>query len=288
MRQSTRLPLPLPAEKPRVLVVGGHGYVGSALVARMRAAWGVKWRNVVHPTARWAVDDPDDPNHLGRLIRESTAVVNAAGWVGSVNSDSCEEEVAESFRDNLELPRRLSREVAQWNPGIPVHHISTGCLYQGAEGLAGEDDPLPPSERVYLTHKRLAEEEVLSASPNNFVWRIRMPFDGRVHRNNLLCKLLRFPVFSPGRESVTSLCDLGDALVAAMALGIQGGIFNAANPEPASLREMALCLKVDRPEGETGLIRRRVTMDCKKLQNALGEHYPFRRTLDAVRGDTRC
>jgi len=259
----------------RVTIIG-NGYVGSAIRSEMEKRTHIESGDVNFCVGRSITDDPST---LASIVRKSDHVINAAGWTGSRNSDSCETEKVESQRDNVDLPIRLATIISQHNPDCVLHHVSTGCIYGSGE-IARESDPIPASRRTYLTHKITAEDEVKTRAPRHVIWRIRMPFDHRIHVHNLLTKVLHFPRYSPGRESITYLPEFAKAV--ANGLTLPNGVYNAANPEPVSLRIIGQMLGVYRDEGELDLNRRQVEMDTSKLREALGHDYPFSRTMTAV------
>jgi dTDP-4-dehydrorhamnose reductase len=166
------------------------------------------------------------------------------------------------------------------NPECAFHHISTGCFFSG--DCEHPEDAAPNNLRGTYLHTKWHSEAVAKIAPKQAIWRIRLPFDGRLSEpRNLLAKLRRFTVLSDGRESTTYLPDLADAILLHGHLAV-GGLWHATNPEPQTLHYMGLCLGRDIPVGETGLARSHTTLSTEALRSALGDHYPFRTTREAL------
>lgn len=199
----------------RVAIVG-NGYIGSSL----RKKFG---KNLTHPER----SDTESVTLFRRYVdrHKPALVINAAGYSGSVNVDSCEEDVSKTFEENVDLVSKLCIVTA--NHDIPLHHISTGCVFNG--NLIQESDEPNLTEGNYRHSKLEAESIVNEVGPEaKVIWRIRMPFDGRRSPRNLFTKLLKYDNLVEGENSLTSVTDLCEMLTEAVQ-GIPSGTYNAVN-----------------------------------------------------------
>lgn len=197
------------AEPVHVLITGGHGQVGQALA---HATWpeGVR----LHLPTRDELDLTSGTALAEAFARSPfVAVINAAAFTAV---DAAEAQPAEAFLANAEVPARLAE--ATRRASIPLVHISTDCVFDGAlDRPYAEDDPTAPIS-VYGASKLAGELAVLSGNPRvvvvrtawvvsargrNFVRTIR---DAAASRSEL-------PVVADVIGSPTSADDLAGALV---------------------------------------------------------------------------
>ncbi len=214
---------------PRILVTGGNGQLATSLLH----AGGERIRRVGRPDF-----DFDQPDTVERAFRAEppTLVVNAAAHTGV---DAAESEPDASARANHDGPARLAGLCAA--AGIPLIHVSTDYVYDGAKGAPYVETDATAPTGVYGRTKRAGEEAVLAANPRTIVLRTAWVFSpyGRNFIRTMLnaqLKTSRLKVVADQHGSPTNAPDLADAILAIVrrieAEGFDpacAGIYHAAN-----------------------------------------------------------
>ena len=240
-----------------IAVLGGSGYIGSALLAEIkRRHW------PYHSLARRQLDYTSFSALREYLERNRPAlVINAAGFTGRPNVDACETARADTLLGNTLLPQAVAHACAVAH--VPLAHISSGCIYTGAKvlednqwrierdlmtpalarlrqrqpemihGFTETDEPNfsfrhPPCS-VYSGTKALAEE-ALEGWEQVYGWRLRIPFDEVDHSRNYLSKLQRYPRVYDNVNSISHRGDFARASLDLWERRAPFGIYNITNP----------------------------------------------------------
>lgn len=224
-----------------ILITGGHGQVGQALA---HASWpeGVR----LHRPTRADLDLTSGPALAEAFARTPfAAVINAAAFTAV---DAAETQPDEAFLANAEVPARLAE--ATRRAGIPLVHISTDCVFDGAlDRPYAEDDATAPIS-VYGASKLAGEQAVLSGNPRAAVVRtawvvsargrnfVRTILDAAASRSEL-------PVVADVIGSPTSADDLAEALVMLTLAMIADpeaptGVYHCVNAGEASWADLAV------------------------------------------------
>lgn len=233
-----------------VLILGASGYIGRAFVAELER------RNVSFgmPT-RKGVDGSyfdDVYTYLSNLKPEF--VINAAGYAGKPNVDTCEIARADTLVGNLVLPQAIAHACAMLS--IPWGHVSSGCIYNGpddGDGYAEYDEPNFSFRKgncsFYSGTKALCEDVIFGVG-QCYIWRLRLPFDEHDGPRNYLSKLQRYEKVY---DNLNSLSHRGDFVKACLDLWekrAQFGIYNMTNPGAVTARQVVGrirdVLKIDR------------------------------------------
>lgn len=223
-----------------ILVAGGYGQVGLALA---QAAWpeGVC---LLRP-ARADLDLTDGDALAGIFAAYPiAAVINAAAFTAM---DDAEAQVGEAFVCNALIPARLAD--ATRRAGVPLVHISTDCVFDGAGELPyGENDVANPIS-VYGASKRAGELAVLSGGARTIVVRTAWVISAR--GKNFARTILQM---GAGRTELAVIADCigsptsADDLAAALVILTMGmiadpsaptGIYHCVNAGEASWSELA-------------------------------------------------
>lgn len=164
----------------RILVIGAKGQVGWELTRRAS--------RLGHDMLGWDVAELDitDAAAVDRELTASGAevVINAAAYTAV---DRAEQEPALAFAVNRDGPAHLAAACARLN--IPLLHISTDYVYDGAKpGPYVEDDPTGPLG-VYGTSKLAGDEAVRQLLPRHLILRVSWVFG--VHGHNFVKTILR-------------------------------------------------------------------------------------------------
>ena len=101
-----------------ILLLGGNGYVGSAIQKNLTG------RGLPFTVASRASSDYSNPNVLVKMLRELRPefLINAAGYTGKPNVDACEIHRTECLDGNSVLPGVI-REVCEQTQ-TPWGHVS--------------------------------------------------------------------------------------------------------------------------------------------------------------------
>ena len=249
-----------------ILLLGASGYVGEAFAAELNLR-----KIAFMPLSRREVDYSRFDVLLTFLRERKPAfVINAAGYIGKPNVDACENAKAETLLGNVVLPVTIAHACLE--AGVPWGHVSTGCIYNGARirDEAGEwrlelelnkpdvrelflrspkrfkgytEDEVPnfsfryPPCSFHNGTKVLAEESITGAG-QNYIWRLRIPFDEFDSPRNALTKLQKYPKVY---ENVNSFSHRGDFVRACLDLWDRRapfGIYNVTNPGGISTRQI--------------------------------------------------
>jgi dTDP-4-dehydrorhamnose reductase len=249
-----------------ILLLGASGYIGQAFAVELK-----RRKLGFTPLARAEVDYSRFEVLLKFMRERKPAfVINAAGYIGKPNVDACENAKAETLLGNVVLPVVIAHACLE--AGVPWGHVSTGCIYNGAkirddaghwqlepelnkpdvrelflrspERFRGyTEDEVPnfsfrhPPCSFHNGTKVLAEEAILGVG-QNYIWRLRIPFDEFDSPRNALTKLQKYPKVY---ENVNSFSHRGDFVRACLDLWERRapfGIYNVTNPGGISTRHI--------------------------------------------------
>lgn len=161
---------------PTVLVTGGAGYMGSALLPhllesgyRVRVLDVLLWGHAPiepylhHPRLELVQADFRDVEPVVRALRDAQAVVHLGGVVGD---QSCDLDEARTLEINV-IGTRLLAEAAR-GLGVPRFiFASTGAVYGNCDCPMDEDAPLNPVS-LYARSKIAAERILLEMANDEF------------------------------------------------------------------------------------------------------------------------
>jgi dTDP-4-dehydrorhamnose reductase len=223
----------MPGERPRVLVTGASGMLGSDLSPTLAGAG-----YDVYPRPRAALDVTNE-SHVASAFSELDphVVVNCAAFT---RVDACETDPA-AWAVNVRGVGILARGCSRH--GARLVQISTDFVFDGGKGepYAEEDETAPLS--VYGLTKRAGEEAALE-SPSALVVRASWLF-GRSGWNFIEAILKQaeegqreLSVVDDQRGKPTATTDLSEAIVALLAANATG-IFHFANRGEVTWYEFA-------------------------------------------------
>ena len=233
---------------PRVLVTGARGQLGEEVLARGDASAVGLGRSELDIADRAAVERAFEA--IGPDL-----VVNTAAYTAV---DRAESEPELAFAINADGPRHLARACAA--AGVPLIHVSTDYVFDGAkaEGYV-EDDPVAPLQ-VYGASKEAGERAVREELAEHVILRTAWVYSS--HHRNFVLTMRQFAaerdvlrVVGDQRGSPTWAGELAQAIWRiAPQLGGAGrfGTYHFAGAGSASWAEFAeavmeLCLPAGRP-----------------------------------------
>jgi dTDP-4-dehydrorhamnose reductase len=193
-----------------VLLTGGSGQLATALEAAARQR-GLPVRRIGRPEF-----DFDRPATIDAAFAAAAPalVVNAAAYTAV---DAAESDPAGAMRANRDGPARLAALCAA--AGIPLIHISTDYVFDGAKGAPYVETDAPAPAGVYGATKLAGEHAVLATCPQSVVLRTSWVYapTGKNFLRTMLnagAKNPRLRVVADQRGSPTAAADLAEAILA--------------------------------------------------------------------------
>jgi UDP-glucose 4,6-dehydratase len=261
-----------------ILLLGATGYIGQAFAIEMH-----KRGLAFVPLTRSTIDYTrfDALFHYVRTTRPEF-VVNAAGFTGKPDLETCEIYRAETVQANTLLPQTVARVC--YLTKTPWGHVSSGSIYSGAKvrqnggvqvvrdlnqpeirrhfdtapehftGFAESDEPnfsfrSPPCS-FYSGTKALAEE-ALRWYGESYVWRPGMVFGESDHPRNFLSTVQRTARIPDGANSFSHQGEFVRACLDLWQGHAPFGTYHIANAGVMTGREVAetvqRILKVEQP-----------------------------------------
>jgi dTDP-4-dehydrorhamnose reductase len=307
-----------------ILLLGATGYIGQAFENALQQR-GETFTSL----SRSQVDYTDFPSLYGYLkTARPSFVVNAAGYTGKPNVDSCEIARADTLQGNTLFPQVLAHACAALD--IPFGHVSSGCIFAGChvetengwtiekdmskpwiralartspEKLRGFDETETPNFSFrdepcsFYSGTKALGEEAISGVGDNFIWRLRIPFDEIDNGRNYLSKIQRYAKVYDNLNSLSHRADYAKACLDCWFQKIPFGIYNVTNPGFVSTTEVVeLISDILKPGREftfwesdadfynTGAVapRSNCIMDSSKLVDAGVSIRPVREALEAA------
>lgn len=234
-----------------IILFGGNGYIGSEFKRQLDK------KQI--PFFNWDISRKTTFSQLQTFVKYNkiSHVINAAGYTGKPNVDTCEINKDETFHGNVLWPQILTNwcEVND----IVLGHVSSGCIYTGkridGSGFTEEDEPNFTFKQnncsFYSGTKALAESNISNYS-KHYIWRLRIPFEENNNSRNYISKMLKYPKLLQAENSISNKQEFVNASIECIEKAVPFGIYNVTN---------------------TGSI----TTDCliKKLKNTIGKENNF-------------
>lgn len=229
-----------------ILLLGGTGYVGSAF-RELYAINSVPYKNISRRDIDYTSRD-----ELIQLIRDVKPVflINAAGYTGKPNVDACELHKAECLAGNAVLPG-IIRDACE-SENLPWGHVSTGCTYTGTRddgaGFTESDAPnfsFRTDNCSFYSGCKALGEECLAGAAENYVWRLRIPFNHYDNSRNYLTKVMRYKRLLDATNSLSHLGEFVWACWQSWEKRIPYGIYNITNPGHVTTREVVELIKTE-------------------------------------------
>jgi len=192
---------------PSILITGTTGQLGQWL--RQTVPSGT---NVIVPT-RHALD-LSQPEAINRKLKaiNPDAVINCAAYT---NVDGAESDDTGAFRVNAESPAEIAAYTSEND--IPLMHISTDFVFDGAKPTSYTPNDTPNPLNVYGASKLAGEQAVSKANPSATI--VRTSWVYSEYGNNFVLKILELAATRPTLSIVTDQCgtpcyakNLADAL----------------------------------------------------------------------------
>lgn len=289
-----------------ILITGGSGQLATCLE---RAAGHLAVRRIGRPEL-----DFDAPDAIPAILADIAPrmIINAAAYTAV---DKAESEPAAADRANHIGPKLLAEYAAR--AGIPLIHVSTDYVFDGAKGAAYVETDAPSPTGVYGATKLAGEQAVLAAHPRSIVLRTSWVYSA-IGRNFLLTMLNaaqhmpKLRVVGDQIGNPTNAGDLADAIITIAAMierdgwndayhgvfhaagsgftswhGFAAAIFCHAAPHGAPVPELAAISTADWPTPARRPVDSR--LDSGRLGDVFGVQLPpwdasLIKTIDAIFG----
>lgn len=222
-----------------ILLLGGSGYVGLAY-QRLFSRRELEFRNVVRKEVDYTEVGP-----LTHLLEQTQPefVINAAGYTGKPNVDACETDRTNCVFGNAVLPGVIREACARTD--TPWGHVSSGCIYTGERpgggGFREEDAPnfsFRTNNCSFYSGTKALGEEVLQGAEQNYVWRLRIPFNEVDSPRNYLTKIMRYAQLLDAGNSLSQLDEFARATFECWERKAPFGTYNVTNPGHVTTREV--------------------------------------------------
>lgn len=260
-----------------IWILGASGYIGEAFVAEAK-----RRKLDYRPVCRKELDYTDFRTFLIALQKEKPDfVINAAGFTGKPNVDTCEKFKAETIAGNIALALTVAQ--ASDVAGIRLGTVSSGCIYTGAkirkpngqwvvedrltdpliielleqrservEGFTEDDQPnfcFEKNNCSFYSGTKAVAENALKNFPDFYIWRLRIPFDEFDSPRNYLRKILNYPKIYQNWNSLSHRGEFASACFNCLLNSLSGGVYNLTNSGYTSTQEVVkLIQKLKRPK----------------------------------------
>jgi len=256
-----------PLHKSPILVLGPKGYLGSAFCIYLQATQ----RDYAAESWRFSHQDDLSPLHDMLSYYNPKLVINCIAYIPQPTVDACKDHPDRTIQTNIIFPLLLAKACER--RGVPLMHLSTGCLYDEQNVYRESDMPTrgwPGNCGCYVGGKLMAEKYVTNYR-RGYVLRLRLPFDHLDSKRNYLSKLANF---SRVYDHVNSLTHRGDFVRAAIELFEKQapfGIYHLTNPGFVSAAEVIEKMIAHKLIGHLPQIVKSETTGCKLATDKLSE-----------------
>lgn len=214
-----------------IILFGSNGYIGSEFKRQLEESklsvfcWPNSSKTTFVDLEKW-YDSKGYPF--------VDAVINAAGYTGKPNVDSCELNKEVTLHGNVLWPQILT----DWCilNDIPFGHVSSGCIYQGrrddGKPFTEEDEPNFTWEKnngSFYSGTKAISEKVVSKWEKSYIWRLRIPFEENDNSRNYISKLLKYEKLLQAENSISNKKEFVNACIQSIVKKIPYGIYNVTN-----------------------------------------------------------
>lgn len=219
--------------------------------------------------------------HAHTLLKDlkPELVINAAAFIPPESVKLCDDQPAETIKGNVLLPSLLAN--ACEDQGIPLAHISTGCLWSDGEEHSEES----PVQRAFTGHcgfyigTKVLAEEAVRAYPKHYIWRVRLPYDEVDSPRNYLSKLTQFDQVWAQTNSACHRLDCVKACLDLWELRASFGTYHMTNPGVLNVADIVSRMHkmgilasmpnlIDKKDGECRLSSQKLLSTGVKIRSA--------------------
>lgn len=200
-----------------ICLIGASGYIGSEFARQLKAR---EWPTMIYG---------HEQIHSSDQLHGFSVVINCAAFIPQPSVSACDNNHRETFKGNVFLPGVLA--YACEKSGIPLMHLSTGCLYDEAGDYAETEAPLRgwKDHCGYYVGTKLMAEEIVAGYEKHWIARIRLPFDEQDNPRNYLSKLIQYPQVYDHVNSLCHRADIVSAMLDMIESRVPFGLYNLCN-----------------------------------------------------------
>lgn len=248
-----------------VLLLGASGYIGRAFGRELR-----RRGCCFVPLSREAFDYTCFEFLFDYVRRmKPDLLINAAGYAGWLSEDACEVAHEEALWANTILPQTIGRVCLMTN--TPWGHVSSGSVFIGAKvvengrlrierdlgdpgvrelfqqdptrfyGFSELDEPNHSFRHApcnFFSGTKALAEEAIKELGQNFIWRLRLPFNEEDEPCNWLSELQRCPHVCDRLNSISHVDDGVRACLDLWERRAAFGVYNVTNPGVVGTRQV--------------------------------------------------
>tara|TARA_R110000868_G_scaffold126264_2_gene333251 strand:+ start:765 stop:1547 length:783 start_codon:yes stop_codon:yes gene_type:complete len=247
----------------------GHGYVGE-YISRQLTLECIDYH--------WI-------KHTDSIDKNTSVIINAAGYTGFPNVDDCEIYKQQTINGNVIFPINLEQN----NIDIPIVHISSGCVYNGYKfgGWLEADEPNFDfnTGSFYSASKCLEQQLLIPYMNKSYLLRIRMPFDFKHQSKNFLTKMITYEKLISYENSLSYMPDVARITINFARDLPKPGIYNLCNPGSSNARDIVDMMKLEKSwftEEEFNLAVRTPRSNCVLNTDKLEKLYSIQSVESAL------
>lgn len=228
----------------RALIIGGSGFVGRTLVARLGPGRGIGTRHA-KPVQGMVPFDATKARLSELLTNLPAGITHVFVPFGLVNPEQCARDPAGTFEINVASVIRVLSDAI--DAGLVPVFVSTDYVYDGRKVFPAEDQPQTPSTE-YGRQKAAVERWLTDRKEPWLITRLSKVVSGDTTTHSVLGqwvndirqgKLMRSAadqIFCPA-----SVDDIAGAMIRLAEAGLNG-IYHVAGPEPLSRYDLNVML----------------------------------------------
>ena len=218
----------------KYILLGKSGYIGQAICSELDSRdipyIGLS-REQVNYTNYIQFKNYLHLNCNGGDSIKTSMILNCAGYIGKPNVDACEDNIESTIKGNVMLPLMLNN--ISIDRGIPLVHISSGCIYTGYDKHFTENDASNfdfQNGSVYSGSKAAAERLIREQTDNHYIFRLRIPFDRHPSPRNYITKMLTYNKLLNATNSMSHRGDFAKSVIDLLEMRAPCGTYNITNP----------------------------------------------------------
>jgi dTDP-4-dehydrorhamnose reductase len=228
-----------------IILFGSNGYIGSEFATQLKQlnVNVIHWKNTKNTT----FNDLQCWYHSNGCPKIE-AVINAAGYTGKPNVDSCEIEKTTTIHGNIIWTQILTNWCMLNN--ILITHISSGCIYNGKKddgsGFSEQDEPnftWKQNNCSFYSGSKVVGENIISQWSKHYICRLRIPFEENHNNRNYLSKLLNYNQLLNAENSISNKNEFVNAVIQMIRNHVPFGIYNITNTGHITTEEIVKKLK---------------------------------------------
>ncbi len=230
-------------KKQKILLFGSSGYMGNEFLRKMDS-----YRIVTAPSFKNLKTKKDIASIIS--FEKASHVINASGFTGKPNVDSCEDFKSECIHGNITYPLWITDVCA--DKKIPVAHVSSGCIYNGYDKkYTEEDEPdftFKQNNCSFYSGTKAEFERLAKEYDNALILRLRIPFNSVDGVRNYISKLMTYSKLLSVKNSISHTGEFVNTSYKLLLGDYPKGIYNMTNDDGIEAKEIIEMFRKYRPD----------------------------------------